>query len=223
MIKLWNEIWQGYMKDWQGHSFTDQIAQIICVVIILLLGIFAIKMIGKKSINTLTIPNILFIFVLSSTLGALITKPYRILTGAMVIGVIVVVILLLETLIVKMNFFEQVFVPKPVVLYKDGQFQVDNIAKSKMTIDQIESWIRVQGLPSVDVCKTIIIEFGGNLSFEVKEEYEPLKKMYFDHAIQQILDAINGSIYKEYQPPELNNAFDEVKNGHKKDVPRNLE
>jgi len=223
MIKLWNEIWQGYMKDWQGHSFTDQIAQIICVVIILLLGIFAIKMIGKKSINTLTIPNILFIFVLSSTLGALITKPYRILTGAMVIGVIVVVILLLETLIVKMNFFEQVFVPKPVVLYKDGQFQVDNIAKSKMTIDQIESWIRVQGLPSVDVCKTIVIEFGGNLSFEVKEEYEPLKKMYFDHAIQQILDAINGSIYKEYQPPELNNAFDEVKNGHKKDVPRNLE
>jgi uncharacterized membrane protein YcaP (DUF421 family) len=223
MIKLWNEIWQGYMKDWQGHSFTDQIAQIICVVIILLLGIFAIKMIGKKSINTLTIPNILFIFVLSSTLGALITKPYRILTGAMVIGVIVVVILLLETLIVKMNFFEQVFVPKPVVLYKDGQFQVDNIAKSKMTIDQIESWIRVQGLPSVDVCKTIVIEFGGNLSFEIKPEYEPLKKMYFDHAIQQILDAINGSIYKEYQPPELNNAFDEVKNGHKKDVPRNLE
>jgi len=220
---LWNEIWQGYMKDWQGHSFTDQIAQIICVVIILLLGIFAIKMIGKKSINTLTIPNILFIFVLSSTLGALITKPYRILTGAMVIGVIVVVILLLETLIVKMNFFEQVFVPKPVVLYKDGQFQVDNIAKSKMTIDQIESWIRVQGLPSVDVCKTIVIEFGGNLSFEIKPEYEPLKKMYFDHAIQQILDAINGSIYKEYQPPELNNAFDEVKNGHKKDVPRNLE
>jgi uncharacterized membrane protein YcaP (DUF421 family) len=223
MIKLWNDIWQGYIKDWNGHSFTDQIAQIICVVIILLLGIFAIKMIGKKSINTLTIPNILFIFVLSSTLGALITKPYRILTGAMVIGVIVVVILLLETLIVKMNFFEQVFVPKPVVLYKDGQFQVDNIAKSKMTIDQIESWIRVQGLPSVDVCKTIVIEFGGNLSFEIKPEYEPLKKMYFDHAIQQILDAINGSIYKEYQPPELNNAFDEVKNGHKKDVPRNLE
>jgi uncharacterized membrane protein YcaP (DUF421 family) len=223
MIILWNEIWQGYLKDWNGHSFADQIAQILCVVIILLLGIFAIKMIGKKSINTLTIPNILFIFVLSSTLGALITKPYRILTGLMVVLVIVLFIFILEKMMVKMNFFEQLFVPVPVVLYQDGAFQEKNISKSQMTIDQIESWIRVQGYPSVDVCKTIAIEFGGNLSFEILPEYEPIKKIYFDHAMQQILDAINGQNYVEIVPPELNNAFDELKHGNKKEPPKHLE
>src|SRR3982751_2511146 len=185
MIKMWNHIWQDYVKDWTSHSSADYIVQILSVIFILFLGILAIKIIGKKSINTLTIPNILFIFVLSSTLGALITKPYRIFMGTLVVAIITIVILILETLIVKVNLFEIMFVHKPVVLYKDGQFQKDAIAKNKMTIDQIESWIRTKGYASVDVCKTIVIEFGGNLSFEILPEYEPIKKMHFDHAMQQ--------------------------------------
>ena len=117
-----NDIWQGYLKDWNSHSFADNVAQIVCVFIILMLGILAIKIIGKKSINTLTIPNILFIFVLSSTLGALITKPYRIFTGALVVAVICIFIFILEKLIVKSILFEQLFVHKPVILYKDGAY-----------------------------------------------------------------------------------------------------
>lgn len=218
-----NDIWQGYLKDWNSHSFADNVAQIACVFIILMIGILAIKIIGKKSINTLTIPNILFIFVLSSTLGALITKPYRIFTGALVVAVIVFFIFVLEKLIVKSNLFEQFFVHKPVILYKDGAYQNDNILKSKMTIDQIESWIRVEGLPSVEVCKTIVIEFGGNLSFEVYPEYEPIKKIYFDEAVKQILKAIDDSKYIEAKPPEMNKVFDEVRGIIKKEPPEKLQ
>lgn len=220
---LWNNIWQGYVKDWNGHSKEEIIAQILCVIIILLLGIFAIRVIGKKSINTLTIPNVLFIFVLSSTLGALITKPYRIFTGAMVIGVIVLVIFILEKLSVKVNALEQLFVSKPVILYADGVYHESNIAKSKMTIDQIESWVRVQGYPSVEVCKTVVIEFGGNLSFELYPEYEPVKKIYFDNAMKQILDAIDGIGYKDAILPDMSNVFDEARGNIKKQPPKHLE
>ena len=216
-------IWSEYIKDWSTHSFNDNVAQILSVVFILLLGIFAIKIIGKKSINTLTIPNILFIFVLSSTLGALITKPYRIFTGILVVTVICLFIYLLETLIVKINFIEQLFVHKPTILYKDGSFLDDNIRKSKMTIDQIESWVRMYGLPSVEVCKTIIMEFGGNLSFEVYPEYEPIKKIYFDNAMNQILKAIDDLTYKEINVPEMNNLFDETRGIIKKQPPKYLE
>jgi uncharacterized membrane protein YcaP (DUF421 family) len=221
---LWNNIWQEYLKDWKAHSIEDIIAQILSIIVILILGIIAIKIIGKKSINTLTIPNVLFIFVLSATLGALITKPYRILIGAIVVAVIVSVIYLFEKLSVKVNFFEQLFVHSPVVLYSDGHFHEKNIAKSKMTIDQIESWIRIQGYSSPEVCKTILIEFGGNLSFELKPEFEPIKKIYFDEAMQQILKAIDESKYIEAVPPEMNNLFDETKKGKsKKDVPQRLQ
>ncbi len=202
---MWNHIWGKYIHDWTTHSNTDIVAQIVAVVFILFLGIFAIKVIGKKSINTLTIPNILFIFVLSSTLD-------RMFIGAMVVVVITLVILTLEILIVKVNLFEKMFVHKPVVLYKNDQFQKKDIAKSKMTIDQIESWIRVQGLPSVDVCKTIAIEFGGNLSFELKPEWEPVKKSQFEDAMDQIMNALDSK-YIKFQPPNVNNAFDEVRKG----------
>jgi uncharacterized membrane protein YcaP (DUF421 family) len=221
---LWSDLWQGYIKDWQGHSFTDNIAQILCVIIILFFGIFAIRTIGKKSINTLTIPNILFIFVLSSTLGALITKPYRIFTGLLVVLVIVIFIWILEKMIVKINFLEQLFVAKPVVLYKDGRFLENNIRKSQMTIDQIESWVRTKGYPSIEVCKTIVIEFSGNLSFELLPEYEPIKKIYFDEAIKQILKAIDDSKYKEAEVPKMTNVFDETKGKpHEKAIPKHLE
>ena len=225
MARLWNDIWQGYIKDWQGHSFSDNIAQILCVIIILFFGIFAIRMIGKKSINTLTIPNILFIFVLSSTLGALITKPYRIFTGFLVVLVIVAFIWILEKMIVKINFLEQLFVAKPVVLYENGRFLEDNIKKSQMTIDQMESWIRTKGYSSVKVCKTIVIEFSGNLSFELLPEYEPIKKIYFDEAVKQILQAINDSQYIEAKMPDMPNVFDEARNEnfHKKPIPKHLE
>ena len=201
----------------------DTIAQILCVVIILGFGVFAIKAIGKKSINTLTIPNILFIFVLSSTLGALITKPYRVFTGLMVVVVIVLFVMILEKLIVKFNIFERIFISQPTILYKDGNFQKEAISKNNMTIDQIESWTRGQGLPSVEVCKTIVIEFGGNLSFEVYPEYEPIKKIYFDEAMKQILKAIDDIEYKEATIPEMGNVFDETRGIVKKTTPKDLE
>lgn len=209
---MWNHIWGKYIHDWTTHSNADIVAQIVAVVFILFLGIFAIKVVGKKTINTLTIPNILFIFVLSSTLGALITQPYRMFIGAMVVGVITLVILILEILIVKVNLFEKMFVHKPVVLYKNGQYQTKDIAKTKMTIDQIESWIRVQGLPSVDVCRTIAIEFGGNLSFEVEPEWEPVSKQQFEDAMEQIMSALDSK-YIKFVPPDVNSAFDEVRKG----------
>jgi uncharacterized membrane protein YcaP (DUF421 family) len=221
---MWLDIWQKYLHDWNTHTTQDVVAQIISVVVILMFGIIAIKIVGKKSINTLTIPNILFIFVLSSTLGALITKPYRIFVGLLVVSCIVLFVFLLEKLIVKSNMFEQFFIPKPTILYKDGVFLESNILKSKMTIDQIESWIRVQGFPSIEVCKTVIIEYGGNLSFELYPEYEPIKKIYFDNAMEQILKAINNSQYQEIQIPEMHNVFDETRGKvHKEKVPTHLE
>lgn len=221
-MQLLQNIWMEYMKDWKGHSKEEIIAQIICVFIILIFGIIAIKIIGQKSINTLTIPNVLFIFVLSSTLGALITKPFRIFIGLAVVSTIVLFIFVLEKLIVKINFFEKFFVPNQIVLYSDGFFHEKNISKAKMTIDQIESWIRLEGISSVEACKTIIIEFGGNLSFELKPEYEPIKKIYFDEAIKQILQALDEK-YAEAKIPEMPNLFDEAKGNSKKAAPKRLE
>lgn len=220
---MWKNIWFEYWKDFKAHSVEEIIIQILSVFFILSLGILAIRIVGKKSINTLTVPNVLFIFVLSSTLGALITKPNRIIMGAIVCFTIIIFIVFLEKIIIKFDLFEKILVAKPAILYTNGEYQVKTISKNKMTIDQIEAWLRMQGYHSVEVCKTIILEFGGNLAFELLPEYEPIKKIYFDSAIKQILNAINKSDYEEVIPDIKNNLFEEAIKGRNTKNPGKLE
>ena len=68
--------------------------------------------------------------------------------------------------------------------------------KIKLLLIKLNHRLGLKGFPSVEVCKTIVIRTnGGNLSFEVKPEYEPIKKIYFDEAIKQILRQL---IMQEY-------------------------
>ena len=148
------------------------------------------KIIGKKSISQMTLANVLFVFVLSSTLGALITNPKRIVIALIVVSTIVAFVLILEKLSVKTNALERIFVSFPSVLYEDNQYQINALSKNNITVDQIESSVRSKGISSVEACKTIVLEPTGGIAIEVKPEYEPIKKIYFDKAVEQILKAI---------------------------------
>jgi hypothetical protein len=71
-----------------------------------------------------------------------------------------------------------------------------------------------------------VLEPTGAISIEVLPQYEPIKKIYFDAAMQQILQAIDDLKYTEAKLPDLNNLYDEAKGkGHKKDIqiPKHLE
>lgn len=218
-------IWLEYVKDWKSHSKEELIMQVISVVLILILGLIAVKLIGKKSIARLNLIDVLFIFILSSTLGALITKPNRIFVALLVVATIVLFVFIMHRLQLKVNTMEKMLQGSPEVVFKDGQFHEQNLKRNNLTIDTLESAIRQHGLPSFEVCKLIAIESTGTLSFQVKPEYEPIKKIYFDAAMQQILQAVNESKYQEIKLPEMQNAFDEIHNQvtHKSPVPKQLD
>jgi uncharacterized membrane protein YcaP (DUF421 family) len=208
---LWNNIWFEYWKDFRGHTKEELIMQVLSVVFILLLGIIAIKIIGKKSIKQMTLVNVLFVFVLSSTLGALITKPNRVLMGLLVVITIVIFVVILEKMQLKSDTVERIFVSPPAVVYKDGQYQELALSKNNMTIDILESLIRDKGYPSLEVCKTVIIEPTGSIAVELLPEYEPVQKIYFDKAMKDILKAIDDIEYIEAKPQLENNLFVEAK------------
>ena len=222
-IYLWHNIWQQYVKDWQGHTKEDLIIQVISIVFILIIGMIAIRMMGKKSVAQLSLTNVLFIFVLSSTLGALITKPDRIFIAFLVVVTIVLFVFILEKLQLKFDWFERLIFSKPALLYKDKQFQIETLKKNNVTIDQLETLIRQQGFPSIDICKVIILEPTGNITIESYPEYEPIKKLYFDEAMKQILKAVDDTTYIEAVLPEINNLFEEAQEDkNKKDIPKKL-
>ena len=211
---MWNNIFNTYWHDFKAHTKEEILIQILSIVFILIIGVVAIKIIGKKSISQMTLVNVLFVFVLSSTLGALITKPHRIIIALIVVATIVTFVLLLEKLSVKTNAFERMFVSFPSVLYEDNQYQINELSKNNITVDQIESSIRANGISSVEACKTIVLEPTGGIAVEVKPEYEPIKKIYFDKAVEQILKAINEKQrYEEAVPDIKKNLFEEASKG----------
>jgi uncharacterized membrane protein YcaP (DUF421 family) len=224
-MQLIMSIWQEYVKDWQAHTKEEFIIQVISIVLILLLGMVAVKLIGKKSVARLNLLDVLFIFVLSSTLGALITNPKRIFVALLVVTTIIIFVRFLQWLQLKINNAEKFIQGMPEVIYENSQFKECAMKKNNLTVDTVESIIRQHGLPSIDVVDLIILETTGTLSFQVKPEYEPIKKIYFDEAMKQIMQALNEK-YTEAKPPEMNNAFQEVvkvKPSLKKKVPKNLE
>lgn len=226
MQLLMLSVWDNYVKDWKAHTVEEHMMQIISVVLILLIGLIAVKLIGKKSIARLNLMDVLFIFVLSSTLGALITKPVRIFVALLVVAVIVIFVFIFQKLQLKINFFEKLLQGKAEIIYQDKKFNEKALKKNNLTIDTIEAVIRQNGFPSVDVIKTIVLETTGTLSFQSLPEYEPIKKIYFDAAMEQIMQAINDSKYIEAKLPEINDAFKEVDKNQpssKKDVPKKLQ
>jgi uncharacterized membrane protein YcaP (DUF421 family) len=211
---LWNNIFNTYWHDFKAHTKEEILIQILSIVFILIIGVVAIKIIGKKSISQMTLVNVLFVFVLSSTLGALITKPHRIIIALIVVATIVTFVLILEKLSVKTNALERIFVSFPSVIYQDNQYQINELSKNNLTVDQIESSIRAKGISSVEACKTIVLEPTGGIAVEVKPEYEPIKKIYFDKAVEQILKAINEKqAYQEAVPDIKKNLFEEASKG----------
>jgi uncharacterized membrane protein YcaP (DUF421 family) len=211
---LWNNIFNTYWNDFKAHSKEEILIQILSIIFILIIGVVAIKIIGKKSISQMTLANVLFIFILSSTLGALITKPHRIIIALIVVATIVAFVMILEKLSVKTNALERIFVSFPSVLYEDNQYQINELSKNNITVDQIEASIRAKGISSVEACKTIVLEPTGGISVEVKPEYEPIKKIYFDKAVEQILKAINEKqAYQEAVPDIKKNLFEEASKG----------
>jgi uncharacterized membrane protein YcaP (DUF421 family) len=215
-----------YVKDWNAHTKEELIIQIISVVIILALGLIAIRILGNKSFAQATLIDMIFIFVLSSTLGALITKPHRIFVAFLVVLTILFFIWLLDKLTLKINYFEKLFVGMPYVIYQDSTFNEYAMRRNNLTVDLLEAAVRSKGIPSLQACKTIVLEPTGAISIEVLPQYEPIKKIYFDAAMQQILKAVDDLKYTEAKLPDLNNLYDEAKGkGHKKDIeiPKHLE
>lgn len=216
---MWKSIWEVYVKDWQAHSKEELIIQVISIFIILSLGMLAIRMLGNKSFAQATLIDMVFIFVLSSTLGALITKPSRIFVALLVVVTIVIFVWILDKLQLKSNAFEKLLIPAPYVIYQDAIFNEYAMRRNHLTVDLLEAAVRSKGIPSLQACKTIVLEPTGAISIEVLPEYEPIKKIYFDAAMQQILKALDDLTYAEAKLPDLNNLYDEAKGkGHKKDM-----
>lgn len=155
----------------------QEILRVIATSFILALGSFLIiRLSGKKSISQMTLPQM----VIMIAMGSLITKPLndsKTIIGTFIAMIIFIgVLLLLEYLSLKSDKAEPLIDSTPALLIMDGEVQIENLRKIKMTIDQLESMLREKGISSFSQLRTCTLEIDGKIGLEELKNYNSYGK-----------------------------------------------
>jgi len=157
-VAIWNEVWKS--------------------VVVILGGMVLLRFAGRKSISQMTIPTT----VIMISIGTVIVQPIAersIWLALLAACVFVVLLIFLEGLQLKWNFFERLMQNKAYIVIKDGEIQPQALKKIRMTVDQLEISLRQAGIRRHSDVKTATIEPNGQLGYELLEEASPvtLKQM----------------------------------------------
>lgn len=127
----------------------------------------------------------------------------------MVVGIFVVTLFLLEYLQVKINGAEKIFTGKSKVVIENGTINVSELRKLRLSVDQLEMRLRLNGISKVDDIKTATIEPNGELGYELKDEAKPLTKKDFQKLMDEYMLGIKESQSME-QKNSASNIFTEI-------------
>ena len=104
-------------------------------------GIVALRVAGRKSLAQTTVAETVVMIAVGTVLiEPLVGKDIWRTFGAVI--VIISTLYLLEYVQLKWPLLERVFTGKAVIVIEDGQLQPDNLRKLRMTVEQLEIYLR---------------------------------------------------------------------------------
>jgi len=147
--------------------------------LIVLAGTVLLRIAGRKSISQMTLAQT----VIMIGIGSLLIQP---LAGENIWSTLYVGSLLVATLIIveysqlKIDFLEQLITGKAKVLIEDGQLKLNNLRSVRLTVDQLETQLRIQNVNKISDVKWATIEPNGQIAIILKEEAKTSTKQDID-------------------------------------------
>mgnify|MGYP005833921787 CR=1 FL=1 len=159
--------------------------------VLIVSGILLLRVAGRKSISQMTLAQTIVMI----SIGTIIVQPiveksvWKAIIGA---AVFVAAILIMETMELKMNFFEKFITGKSKVVIQNGQLNVKTLKKMRLTVDQLEMRMRNKGISRLEDIKTATIEPNGQLGYELMDDAKPLtvgefKKVLNDYLPEMVM------------------------------------
>jgi uncharacterized membrane protein YcaP (DUF421 family) len=183
-------------------------------ILIFFVGKFILRIGGRKSISQMTITQTIVMV----GIGSLLIQPVAGNNVWVTFGVAIIItflMILTEYLEVKIDFFETVFSGKSLVVIENGNINIKNLKKIRMTVDRLETRLRQSGVSSIQDVKYATIEVSGQIGYELKDDKKPLTKEDFMTIMAEITK-VNESIMKNVTAKsDQGNIFKEVKNKSK--------
>ncbi|UFU00288.1 DUF421 domain-containing protein [Radiobacillus kanasensis] len=212
-------------------------------VLIVLVGTFLLRIAGRKTISQMTLAET----VIMISIGNLLISPIAersVLVSFVVGGLLVITLILMEYGQLKSDRLENLITGKSTMLIEKGQVIEKNIAKARMTVDQLEMNLRQKNVTKISDIQYATLEPNGQLGFILKQESQPVTKKDLDkltrdvEQLKQILENIvprgskltnlsqqmNPINHQLKQSDSKENVFSEVANkGHKEGIPKHLQ
>ncbi|MDZ4713503.1 MAG: DUF421 domain-containing protein [bacterium] len=139
---------------------------------IYLLVIFCLRLIGKKGLSELSVPDLVLIILIGEALGSLIPEENRFLSAIVCIASLTFVNFLLGQFLFKSKKFKKLVEGSPIVLVRNGRVFDSNLRSERITMDDLEEAMRSKGVSSdsLDKVDLAMLETDGEISILVKDK-----------------------------------------------------
>lgn len=191
----------------------DDLHWIWQTVLIFYVGRFVLRIAGRKSISQMTITQV----VVMVGIGSLLIQPVsgKGLTRTFAIALVIIILMILtEYIEMKFDIMETISTGKAKIVIENGEVNIRNLRKLRMSVDRLETRLRQSGISSIEDVKYATIEVSGQLGYELNENKKPITKEDYHLLMNEILQVKKAlGIYSTSQSFENqgSNLFAEVK------------
>jgi uncharacterized membrane protein YcaP (DUF421 family) len=172
--------------------------------ILIVSGFILLRVAGKKVISEMTPLEMVTTLAIGTIIGRAESDSELWRTIA-TIGIFVIVLITFQFIALKWSFFQRAIIGKPTLVIKDGVILKHNLAKLRMTTEQLELRIRQQGLSNILDIQTATIEVNGQLGYELIESARPITR----NQLEQLLKLLNVELSQA--EPQKNDVFENVR------------
>ena len=133
--------------------------------VVYLFIVIAIRLFGKKEFAQLSVVDLVFVLLISNAVQNAMVGPNTSLSGGIVAATTLFVVnYLFKYLLYKFPQLQGFIVGEPKVLIYKGRFHEENIAKARISINELIETVREHGCASIKEVNLAILESDGNIS-----------------------------------------------------------
>jgi len=122
-------------------------------------------------------------------------------------ALLVISLIIVEYGQLKFDFIEQLVTGTSKVLIQDGHLQIENLRSVRLTVDQLETQLRLNSISKMKDVKWATIEPNGQISFLLKDEIKAVTKQDMDMVNKELkqLKGILNKIIPHIPQPSTDN------------------
>jgi uncharacterized membrane protein YcaP (DUF421 family) len=145
-----------------GNEYADIIIR--SIIVYLSIVIF-IRLFGKKELAQLSVVDLVFILLISNSVQNAMVGPSTSLDGGLVAALsLFIVNFFFKEVIFRSKKFNELVQGHAIMLVYDGNVMHENMAKAKITMDELEAAIREHSVKGIEDVDLAVFEVDGNIS-----------------------------------------------------------